>query len=29
LEEAVESSYCKGGEKACMTKDVVSKQTSF
>ena len=27
LEEAVETSYQKGGEKACMTEDVVSKQT--
>ena len=27
VEEAVETSYCKGGEKACMTEDVVSKQT--
>ena len=27
VEEAVETSYQKGGEKACMTEDVVSKQT--
>ena len=27
VEEAVETSYPKGGEKACMTEDVVSKQT--
>ena len=27
VEEAVETSYQKGGEKACMTDDVVSKQT--
>ena len=27
MEEAVETSYQKGGEKACMTEDVVSKQT--
>lgn len=27
LEEAVETSYRKGGESACMTEDVVSKQT--
>lgn len=28
VEEAVESSYQKVGEKACMTEDVVSKQTA-
>lgn len=28
VEEAVETSYQKGGEKACMTEDVVSKQTA-
>ena len=27
VEEAVETSYQKGGEKACMTEDVVSKHT--
>ena len=27
VEEAFETSYQKGGEKACMTEDVVSKQT--
>lgn len=27
VEEVVETSYQKGGEKACMTEDVVSKQT--
>lgn len=27
MEEAGESSYQKGGEKACMTEDVASKQT--
>ena len=27
MEEAVETSYQKGGEKACMTEDVASKQT--
>ena len=27
VEETVETSYQKGGEKACMTEDVVSKQT--
>ena len=27
LEEAIETSYRKGGESACMTKDMVSKQT--